>query len=91
MKPLAVGVPLIELEEFVRSRGVPAYRAKQIADWIYKKRVSSFEAMTDVPQELRPPEVPVRQLVDPADALVRRRVFHPPRRVHRYRSVIGRA
>lgn len=37
---------LAELEE-------PGYRAKQVADWIYKKRVSSFEAMTDLPQALR--------------------------------------
>ena len=31
----------------------PAYRAKQIADWLYQKRVSSFDAMTDLPQALR--------------------------------------
>jgi 23S rRNA (adenine2503-C2)-methyltransferase len=30
-----------------------AYRAKQIADWLYQKRISSFEAMTDLPQALR--------------------------------------
>jgi 23S rRNA (adenine2503-C2)-methyltransferase len=29
------------------------YRAKQIVDWIYKKRVTSFDAMSDLPQELR--------------------------------------
>ena len=29
------------------------YRAKQIVDWIYEKRATSFEAMTDLPQELR--------------------------------------
>src|SRR4051794_27649534 len=44
---------LSELEEFVRSRGLPAYRAKQITDWVYKKRVSSFDAMSDLPNELR--------------------------------------
>ena len=31
----------------------PSYRAKQIADWLYQKRVSSFDAMTDLPQALR--------------------------------------
>ena len=31
----------------------PAYRSKQIADWLYQKRVDSFEAMTDLPQSLR--------------------------------------
>ena len=42
-----------ELGEFARTQRAPAYRAKQIADWIYKKRVASFEAMTDLPGELR--------------------------------------
>src|SRR5204863_3196694 len=31
----------------------PSYRAKQITDWIYKKRVASFDAMTDLPNDLR--------------------------------------
>src|SRR3954451_24382154 len=44
---------LSELEEFVRNRGLPPYRAKQITDWVYKKRVSSFDAMSDLPNELR--------------------------------------
>jgi 23S rRNA (adenine2503-C2)-methyltransferase len=29
------------------------YRAKQIVDWIYEKRVTSFDAMSDLPMELR--------------------------------------
>ena len=33
--------------------GVPAYRADQILDWIYKKRVSNWSAMSNVPAELR--------------------------------------
>ncbi|MDQ6624235.1 MAG: 23S rRNA (adenine(2503)-C(2))-methyltransferase RlmN [Verrucomicrobiota bacterium] len=47
------GALLEELAEFARSRGGPAYRARQIADWLYKKRVTSFEAMTDLPNEFR--------------------------------------
>jgi 23S rRNA (adenine2503-C2)-methyltransferase len=31
----------------------PAYRAQQILDWIYRKRVNSFESMTDLPHALR--------------------------------------
>jgi 23S rRNA (adenine2503-C2)-methyltransferase len=42
-----------EIEERVRELGEPSYRAKQIADWLYKKRVNSIERMTDVPQALR--------------------------------------
>ena len=42
-----------ELEEKVREFGEPLYRARQIADWLYQKRVRSFDEMTDLPQELR--------------------------------------
>jgi len=31
----------------------PPYRAQQIAEWLYHKRVSSFAEMTDLPQTLR--------------------------------------
>ncbi|MDQ6859914.1 MAG: 23S rRNA (adenine(2503)-C(2))-methyltransferase RlmN [Verrucomicrobiota bacterium] len=53
MKALITGVLLSELEEFVLGRGLPKYRAKQITDWLYKKRVTSFDAMTDLPNEFR--------------------------------------
>ena len=42
-----------ELEEKVRELGEPSYRARQITDWLYQKRVSSFDEMTDLPQEFR--------------------------------------
>ncbi|HSQ20641.1 MAG TPA: 23S rRNA (adenine(2503)-C(2))-methyltransferase RlmN, partial [Blastocatellia bacterium] len=53
MKPLLTGIILEELADFLRERGAASYRAKQITDWIYKKRVASFDAMTDLPNELR--------------------------------------
>ena len=31
----------------------PSYRARQITDWLYKKRINSFTEMTDLPQGLR--------------------------------------
>ncbi len=34
-------------------QGEPAYRAKQVTDWLYKKRVDSFDGMTDLPAALR--------------------------------------
>lgn len=40
---------LSELEEDVE----PPYRAKQIAEWLYQKRIESFDAMTNLPQALR--------------------------------------
>jgi 23S rRNA (adenine2503-C2)-methyltransferase len=53
VKPALTGIILEELADFLRERGAAGYRARQIADWIYKKRVVSFDAMTDLPNELR--------------------------------------
>jgi 23S rRNA (adenine2503-C2)-methyltransferase len=44
---------LPELENKVRELEGPLYRAKQIADWLYQRRVESFEAMTDLSREFR--------------------------------------
>jgi 23S rRNA (adenine2503-C2)-methyltransferase len=53
VKPSLTGIILEELADFLGKRGAASYRAKQITDWIYKKRVASFDAMTDLPNELR--------------------------------------
>ena len=53
MKPSLTGIILEKLADFLCARGAPSYRAKQITDWVYKKRVASFDAMTDLPNELR--------------------------------------
>ena len=42
-----------KLEDKVREFREPLYRARQIADWLYQKRVQSFDEMTDLPQEFR--------------------------------------
>ncbi|MEY2542737.1 MAG: rRNA (adenine2503-C2)-methyltransferase [Verrucomicrobiota bacterium] len=42
-----------ELEEKVRQSGEPVYRARQIVDWLYQKRIQSFDEMTDLPREFR--------------------------------------
>ena len=44
---------LAELKEFVRGLGLEDYRAKQIAQWVYKKRVSSFSDMTNLSKKAR--------------------------------------
>ena len=44
---------LEELQEKLQELGEPKYRADQIADWLHKKRVTSFDEMTDLPQSLR--------------------------------------
>ncbi|HEX8489985.1 MAG TPA: 23S rRNA (adenine(2503)-C(2))-methyltransferase RlmN [Chthoniobacterales bacterium] len=44
---------LEEIGAYAASRNQRPFRAKQIADWLYEKRANSFEAMTDLPQDLR--------------------------------------
>jgi 23S rRNA (adenine2503-C2)-methyltransferase len=44
---------LTEFEEELRELSQPLYRAGQITDWLYKKRVDAIEKMTDLPQSLR--------------------------------------
>lgn len=46
-------VQLHELEDSVRALGEPVYHATQIAEWLYKKRATSFDEMTDLPRKLR--------------------------------------
>jgi 23S rRNA (adenine2503-C2)-methyltransferase len=46
-------LPLDELQEKLRELGEPSYRAGQVADWLYKKRVDAIEQMTDLPRDLR--------------------------------------
>ena len=36
-----------------KAAGVPAYRIRQIEEWIYKKYARSFEEMTNLPQAMR--------------------------------------
>jgi 23S rRNA (adenine2503-C2)-methyltransferase len=42
-----------EIQEQVRDLGEPAYRAGQVTDWLYKKRVTTIDEMTDLPLSLR--------------------------------------
>ncbi len=44
---------LSELQEKLRQFGEPSYRAGQIMNWLYEKRASRFEEMSDLPQALR--------------------------------------
>lgn len=42
-----------ELEAFITSSGLPAFRAKQILHWIYEKYVQSIQNITELSKELR--------------------------------------
>ncbi|MDR1120209.1 MAG: 23S rRNA (adenine(2503)-C(2))-methyltransferase RlmN [Dysgonamonadaceae bacterium] len=47
MLPL-LGLTLGELKDLATTLGLPAFAAKQIADWLYRKKVKSIEEMTNL-------------------------------------------
>ncbi len=51
--PLIKSLTLEELGERLHALGQPAYRAKQVMQWIYGKRVGAFSEMSDLPAPLR--------------------------------------
>ena len=53
MKKNLFGYTLPELTEEFVSLGESKYRAKQVFSWIYRKRVFSFEQMTDISKSFR--------------------------------------
>jgi 23S rRNA (adenine2503-C2)-methyltransferase len=48
-----LGMSLAELQAWCRSQGQPAFRAKQLHDWIYDRGVRSIEAITVLPKAWR--------------------------------------
>ena len=42
-----------ELESFLKGRGLPSFRAKQLLHWIYEKRVESIDGITEFSKDLR--------------------------------------
>lgn len=53
MKDCLFGKTLAELQGLVKELGLPKYAAKQIADWLYKKQVSSIDEMTNLSKKAR--------------------------------------
>ena len=51
--PPIADLTLAQLKDVVRELGQPAYRADQVAAWVYRSTVTSFDAMTNVPKALR--------------------------------------
>ena len=51
--PSIYSLQLHELEEWLVSQGEKKFRGKQIFEWLYQKRVSSFEDMTNLSKTLR--------------------------------------
>lgn len=52
-RTVLVGMTMQELETFAEHLGEPQYRGRQIAIWIYRKGVMTFDSMTDLPKALR--------------------------------------
>ena len=44
---------LDDLKELVKELGQPAFRAKQLYEWVHEKNVCSFDEMTNLPAALR--------------------------------------
>lgn len=47
------GMDLAQLTAFVEEMGEPAYRARQLMEWLYRHRVTDIDAMTNLPKAMR--------------------------------------
>jgi 23S rRNA (adenine2503-C2)-methyltransferase len=52
-KPAIHGETLDSLTAALTAAGQPAFRARQVMDWLYKKRAATWEEMTNLPRDLR--------------------------------------
>ena len=52
-RPPIYGETLASLTARLAEAGEPAYRARQVLDWLYKKRAASWDEMTNLPKALR--------------------------------------
>ena len=52
-KPALTGETLESLSERLQAHGEPAFRARQILDWVYKKRARTWDDMTNLGKPLR--------------------------------------
>jgi 23S rRNA (adenine2503-C2)-methyltransferase len=53
MKPFVYDLTLEEWQNWIKDNGESSFRAGQIFDWLYIKRVLSFDEMTNLPKSLR--------------------------------------
>ncbi|NHM29745.1 23S rRNA (adenine(2503)-C(2))-methyltransferase RlmN [Neobacillus terrae] len=52
-KPSIYSLELHDLKEWLTANGEKAFRAEQIFDWLYKKRITDFEDMSNLGKSLR--------------------------------------
>lgn len=53
MQPALTGQSPDQLADFLKEAGEPAFRSGQILEWIWKKKVTSIDSMTNLPAPLR--------------------------------------
>lgn len=53
MKTCIYDYTLDQLQQWMKDNGEPAFRGGQLFDWLYVKRVKSFEDMSNLPKALR--------------------------------------
>ena len=56
-RPVLSGLNSTEFEhvcgEFLETHSQPAYRGRQIREWVFQRKVGAFEEMSDLPKPLR--------------------------------------
>ncbi|WP_274361547.1 23S rRNA (adenine(2503)-C(2))-methyltransferase RlmN [Paenibacillus thermotolerans] len=52
-KPFIYDLSLEALQDWAKENGEPAFRGGQIFDWLYVKRASSFDEMSNLPKSMR--------------------------------------
>jgi 23S rRNA (adenine2503-C2)-methyltransferase len=52
-QPVLTGISLDDLVRTFETEGHPAFRARQVMEWVHRKRVTRFEDMTNLPAALR--------------------------------------
>jgi 23S rRNA (adenine2503-C2)-methyltransferase len=53
MKPFIYDLTFDKLKQWLKDNNEPVFRADQIFDWLYGKRVNDFEEMSNLPKTLR--------------------------------------
>ena len=48
-----LGYTLLQLQQLCEQEGFPKFTAKQLCDWMYHKRMASFDGMTNLSQKIR--------------------------------------
>lgn len=47
------GMTMLELEKFIRHHGKEKYRAQQLYKWVYEKKITDFDQMTNLSKDFR--------------------------------------